>query len=226
MKRHSERRPHAVHHKGCFIEIAMNPIKSANFDIQDICLRAKGLEPGVVTLEEVEFARSILRSRIGDIPGAIIVVGLCGETGDAPLLEAYLHGDDNNIYVEYSLKALCRYLRLTDRYRPLLREWMQMKDDEGYRRMASIHLAKEYFSGFEDHELGCYLIDALCDLDDSCRSSVRDVFVDIFNMRSQLKDPFGLKFDDWDEETTLILKAAAQKFGHRNWKISHRHAIN
>lgn len=212
--------------KRLFIESAMNPIKSANFDIQDICLRAKGLEPGVVTLEEVEFARSILCSRTGDIPGAIIIVGLCGDPGDAQLLESYLHGDDNNIYVEYSLKALCRYLRLTDRYRPLLSEWMQMKDDEGYRRMAAIHLAKEYFSGFEDRELGRYLIDVLCDLEDSCRSFVRDVFVDILNMRNQLKDPFGLKFDEWDEETTLILKAAAQKFGHRSWKISQGQAIN
>ncbi|MBD8654007.1 hypothetical protein IFT66_23285 [Rhizobium sp. CFBP 13726] len=202
------------------------PIKSATFDVQDICLRAKGLEPGVVTPEEVEFARSILRSRTGDIPGAVIVVGLCGETVDAPLLEAFLHGDDNNVYVEYSLKALCRYLRLTDRYRPLLREWMQMKDDEGYRRMAAINLAKEYFSGFEDRELGRYLIDVLCDLEDSCRSSVRHVFVGILKMQNQLTDPFGLRFEEWDEETTLIVNAAAQKFGYHDWKISHGYAAH
>lgn len=204
----------------------MPPINSRNFDIQDIGLRAKGLEPGSVADEEVDFARSVLRSREGDVCGAIQIVGLCGKIGDATLLEAYLHGDDNNLYAEYALKALCRYVRLIDRYRPLLRQWMQMKDDEGSRRMAAIHLASEYFSGFEDQELGRYLIDVLCNLEDRLRGSVRDVLVDILKMRNQLNDPFGLKFEEWDEETALIVKAAAERFEYPSWKISHGNAIN
>lgn len=199
----------------------MSPMRIIMFNIEDISLRAKGLKPGVVTPEEVAFARSILQSRDGDIPGAIIIVGLCGISEDAPLLERYLFGEENNIYVEYSLKALCRYLQLTDRYRSLLREWMQMKNDDGWRRMPAIHLADEYFHGFEDPELGRYFIDCLCDLQDDDRLSIRNVLVDILGMRSQLKDPFGLQLNDWDEETTVVVTAAAKKFGYHGWAPPH-----
>jgi hypothetical protein len=61
-----------------------------NFAIQDIVLRAEGLEPGEVLPEEVEFARNILSNRKGDIVAAILVVGLCGNAGDASLLEDFL----------------------------------------------------------------------------------------------------------------------------------------
>lgn len=201
----------------------------ATFDIKNISLRAKGLVEGIVTPEEVEFARSILRrrdDRNGGIVFSIGVVGLCGNAADAPLLESYLHGDHNNVHAEWALKALCRFLRLTDRYRPLLRQWMQMRDDEGCRRIGAIHLAPEYFSDFEDAELGRYLIDVLCDFNDRCRGSVRSVFIDILHLSNQLEDPFGLEFDDWDEETTLIVEAAAMKFGYHDWKISHGRAVN
>jgi hypothetical protein len=158
--------------------------------------------------------------------GAIQIVGFCGESRDAPLLESYLHGDGNNVYVEYALKGLCRYLRLVERYRPLLRQWKQMKDEEGFRRLTANQLAKEYFPGFEDPALGRYLIDVLCDLRDDCRGAVRSVFVELLGMRNQLKDPFGLKFDEWDEETTLIVKAAAAKFDYPGWAISHGQTVN
>ncbi|ASP35491.1 hypothetical protein [Labrenzia sp. VG12] len=196
------------------------------FDIEQICLRAKGLEPGPVAPEEVEFARNLLRGREGDIVGAIYVVGLSGNKGDAALLESYLHGDENNIYAEYALKALCCYLGLVDRYRPLLRLWMQETELDGDRRMAAIQLAAEYFAGFEDNELGRYLVDVLCNLEDSCRRSVRSVFVNILDLTNQLEDPYGTAFDDWDEDTTLIVQTAAQKFGYRDLKILHRRALN
>ena len=129
----------------------MNSISVAN-----IANRANGLEPGPISPEEVELARNILRGRDGGVVDAIHIVGLCGGASDAPLLEAYLQGEENNVYAEYALKALCRYLGLVERYRPLLRQWMKNKDD-GFRRMPAIHLANEYFRDFEDKELGRYL---------------------------------------------------------------------
>ena len=194
-------------------------------NVNDIALRAKGLKEGPVAPEEVELARDILRRRGEGIIDAIYIVGLCGDSGDSKLLEAYLQGDENNLYAEYALKALCRYLGLIDRYRALLSQWMQDKGD-GFRRMAAIFLAKEYFRNFEDNELGQYLIDVLCDMEDGCRREVRSAFVEIFEMRGQVNDPFGLYFDDWDEETTMIVKVAAKAFGHQALTIKSGRAVN
>ena len=188
-------------------------------DVSNVALRAKGLEPGNVAPEEVEFARNILRRRDQGIIAAIQVVGLCGDVADASLLEGYLHGTENDLYAEWSIKALCRYLKLIDRYRPLLRQWMQGEWDR-FRRMAAIHLGKEYFRDYEDRELGRYLVSVLCDLEDECRGAVRDTFVDIFQLGAQLSDPFGLDFGDWDEDTTLIVSVAAAKFDMKELKIS------
>ncbi|WP_157949020.1 hypothetical protein [Neorhizobium huautlense] len=196
----------------------MNSISVAN-----IANRAKGLESGPISPEEVELARNILRGRDGGVVDAIQIVGLCGGASDAPLLEAYLHGEENNVYAEYAIKALCRYLGLVERYRPLLRQWMKNKDD-GFRRMPAIHLAKEYFRDFEDKELGRYLIDVLCDMEDGCRSAVRGAFVDIFKLKDRLGDPFGLYFDDWDKDTTLIVNVAASEFGHPGPTVLHGRA--
>ena len=182
--------------------------------IANITLRAKGLEDGPVTDQEVESARQVLRQRGEGIIDAIHIIGLCGGADDRPLLETYLQGDENDVLAEYALKALCRYLQLTDRYRPLLRGWMKDKNDE-FRRLSAIHLAKEYFHNFEDDELGQYLIDVLCDLDDSCRTAVQGAFVAILNMKKELADPYGLQFKDWDADTTLIVKAAAARFNDR-----------
>ncbi|MDF1631487.1 hypothetical protein [Mycoplana sp. MJR14] len=190
-----------------------------SIDLANVALRAKGLDPGPVTPEEVEFAREILRQRENGIIDAIHVLGLCGTVTDASLLETYLHGEKNNLYAEYALKALCRYLALTDKYRPLLRAWVQEKSDS-FRRMAAIHLAKEYFRDYHDNELGCYLVSVLCDMKDDCRGAVRYAFVEIFDLRAKLDDPFGLNFDDWDEDLTLIVSVAATEFGMKELKIS------
>lgn len=188
-------------------------------DVSNIALRAKGLEPGDVAPEEVEFARNTLRRRDQGIIAAIQVVGLCGDVVDASLLERYLHGAENDLYVEWSIKALCRHLNLIDRYRPLLRQWMRGEGGR-FRRMAAIHLGKEYFRDYEDRELGRYLVSVLCDLEDECRGAVRDTFADICQLGAQLSDPFGLDFGDWDEDTTLIVSVAAAKFEIKDLKIS------
>ncbi|WP_455272825.1 hypothetical protein [Rhizobium herbae] len=193
------------------------------FDIHEISLRAKGLEPGAVLPAEVEFARAILRDCGDGIVHAISIVALCGEPEDAPLLEVYLH---QRSYFEFSRKALCRHLQLVDRYRPLLRFWMQLEDLDDYRRMPALHLMKEYFAGFEDNELGRYLVDALCDFRDPDRSSIRSGFVDMLHLRKQLDDPFGLKSDEWTDDTTVIVNAAAAKFDYTDWKIIHGETLN
>jgi hypothetical protein len=191
-----------------------------SIEIDDIALRAKGVRPGPVLEIEVETARDILQKRSADAIAAIYIVGLCGRPDDAPLLEGYLHDSLNDQYAEYALKALCRYLGLIDRYRPLVREWIKGRDDR--RRMPAIHLAKEYFQDFVDQELGCYLIDVLCDLEDDCRGAVRDSLVDIFNLRGHLNDPWGLNDSDWDQDTTLIVNVASAWFGHPGPTIRHQ----
>ena len=188
-------------------------MSSFSFDLVRIGNRAKGLEPGVVRPEEVEYARKLLRERSGDIYAALYVVGLCGGKDDAPLIEQYLYGSENNVYVEVSLKALCRYLGLIDNYRGLVRELIFNPPDEtGFRRMAAIHLADKYFENFQDDELGCELVRILCDLEDPHRSSTRDALVAILGLSHELNDPHGLSFDERDDDATLILKRACERF--------------
>lgn len=56
---------------------------------------------------------------------------------------------------------------------------------------------------------------------DNCRGAVRNVFVDVLDLRKQLKDPFGLDFEEWDDETTFIVELAAKKFNYKGWRIKH-----
>lgn len=204
----------------------MSPTDQQSFDLDEIVLRAKNLKQGTVSPAELEFARKALQSREGSIVAAIWIVGLCGSENDAPILERYLHGEHNSVYVEYSLRVLCRYLRLTENYRPLLRNWMRMKTDEGVRRLTAISLAPEYFRDFDDPDLGRYLVDVLCDLQDDCRRAVRDALVTMLGMSNEVNLLPGLAFDEWDEETTSIVQAALLRFDYAGWKISHGRTVN
>jgi hypothetical protein len=71
-----------------------------NNNLATVALRAKGLEPGRVTPEEIEEARHVLQVRDEGVIDAIHIVGLCGSADDAALLENYLEGDQNNLYAE------------------------------------------------------------------------------------------------------------------------------
>ncbi len=189
-------------------------------DIEDVARRAKGLKLGEVSPVEVEFAREILRNRDGGIFEAIWVIGLCGTQDDAPLLSLYLKGEENTEYAEDALKAICRYLGLIDPYRALVREWMQDKSDD-VRRMSAIFLTGEYFRNYKDDELGCYLVQSLCDYDDDCRHVLRGALVDLFDLEDQLDDPHPNNLDEWDKDMSLIVSVAAAEFGLENINITH-----
>ncbi|EUB98377.1 hypothetical protein PMI07_004658 [Rhizobium sp. CF080] len=197
------------------------------YDIRSISDRAKGVAPGAVTPDEIEFARNILRTRSGDIYTAIYVVGLLGNKRDGKLVESFIFGDENNLYAEVALKALCRYMGLIEQYRSVLRQLViQPPDESGMRRMTAIHLMKEYFQDYKDNELGCYLVKILCDLDDRHRLSARDALADILDLRSSLKDPHGLEFDEWDEDTSLLVKAAKNAFHCKDVIVSPKSQIH
>jgi hypothetical protein len=190
------------------------------YDIRSIGDRAKGVAAGAVTPEELDFARSILRNRSGDIYTALHVVGLLGNKEDGKLVETFVHGEENNVYAEAALKALCRYMGLIDRYRPMLRQLViDPPEGTGTRRLAAIHLMKKYFQDYKDNELGCHLASIVCDLTDRHRQSARDALADILNLRSSLKDPHGLGFGDWDDDMTLLVDAATIAFNCTNVKV-------
>ncbi|RUV56015.1 hypothetical protein EOA85_19900 [Mesorhizobium sp. M5C.F.Ca.IN.020.29.1.1] len=184
-------------------------------DIDDIRNRAQGVAKGRVTAEELEFARSILLERRGDVGSALYIVGWCGSVSDAVLIESYLYGPERDLHGETALKALCRYLRLIDRYRPLLRELIMSPTDVGWTnsRMAAIQLAPNYLSGFQDDELGCQLVSILCDPNDPEQPSARAALVEILALRSELRDPFGLHEENGDMDAGYIVKLACQRFG-------------
>lgn len=181
--------------------------------IRNIANRAKGLAPGEVTPWEIDVARNILANRSGDIYAALQVVGLLGRESDEDLIKRFLSGVENNRYAEAALKALCRYLGLVAKYRPLLKSLvMNPPTDNGVRRMTALSLMKEYFEDYRDDELGCYLVKILFDVDDPHRRSARDSLVDILKVRSLLKDERGLDLNDWDEDMDLLVDVARRKF--------------
>lgn len=182
--------------------------------IQNILSRAKGLEPGPVLPEEVEFARTVLRQRDGDIWGALAVVGLCGTVKDATLLECYIYDE---LYAEPAFPALCRYLGVIDPYRPLLRSLIlsppkRDEDDIGLQRMSAIHLADRYFDGFDDDELGCELLRISLDPEDPDRRSARSALVDILDLRHDLNDPFSLGGIERGDDDIRIAEGARARF--------------
>lgn len=189
-------------------------------DLKDIADKAKGLKPGAVTPNEVDLARRALSTRNGNIIAAIHIVGLCGQAKDAALLEFFLEGAQNNQYVEYAAKALCRYLGLIAAYRPLIKSWMMLPNgQDDARRMTGIFLAKEYLTDFEDDEFGRRLIDILCDFNDGHRGAARDALVDVLDLKGRLADPFGLEFSDWDDDTNLVFHQAVKRFRHNKAKL-------
>lgn len=182
--------------------------------IQNILSRAKGLEPGPVLPEEVEFARTVLRQREGDIWGALYVVGLRGTVKDATLLECYIYDD---LYAERAFPALCRHLGVIEPYRPLLRSLIlsppkQEEDDIGLQRMSAIHLADRYFEGFDDDELGCELLRISRDPEDPDRCSARSALVNILDLQHDLNDPFSLGGVERGDDDIRIAEDARKKF--------------
>ncbi|MER9266489.1 hypothetical protein NKI63_18270 [Mesorhizobium sp. M0410] len=184
-------------------------------DIDDIRNRAQGVAKGGVTAEELEFARAILLKRRGDVGSALYIVGLCGSVSDAALIESYLHGPERDVQGETALTALCRYLRLIDRFRSLIRELIMSPTDIGWSnsRMAAIHLAPIYLNGFRDDELGCQLVAIFCDPDDPEQLSARAALIEILALRSELRDPFGLHVENGDMDAGYIIKLVRQRFG-------------
>ncbi|MER9107380.1 hypothetical protein NKH95_26000 [Mesorhizobium sp. M0848] len=184
-------------------------------NIDDIRNRAQGVAEGQVTAAELEFARSILMKRRGDVSSALHIVGMCGSVSDAVLIESYLYGPERDVHGETALKALCRDLRLVDRYRPLLRELIMSPTDVGWTnsRMAAIQLAPNYLRGFRDDELGCQLVTILCDPSDPDQPSARFALVEILALRSELRDPFGLHVEDGDMDAGYIITLARERFG-------------
>jgi hypothetical protein len=184
-------------------------------DIDDIRDRAQGVAEGQVTAEELDFARSILLKRQGDVSSALHIVGMCGSVSDAVLIESYLHGPERDVHGETALKALCRGLRLVDRYRPLLRDLVMSPTDVAFRnsRMAAIQLAPNYLKGFRDDELGCQLVTILCDTSDPDQPSARFALIDILSLRGELRDPFGLHVDEGDMDAGYIVRLARHRFG-------------
>ncbi|RWM20823.1 MAG: hypothetical protein EOR73_13580 [Mesorhizobium sp.] len=131
------------------------------------------------------------------------------------LIESYLHGPERDVQGETALTALCRYLRLIDRYRSLIRELIMSPTDIGWSnsRMAAIHLAPIYLNGFRDDELGCQLVTIFCDPDDPEQLSARGALIEIFVLRSELRDPFGPACGKRRHGCWLHHKLACQRFG-------------
>lgn len=166
-------------------------------NLQDICSRAQGVVEGDVTDEEVEYARGILRERAGDISAALYVVGYCGSSSDAALLESYVSGPEKDVLGGLAFTALCRYLGLIGRYRLQIRNLIMSPTDIGFTqsRMTAIHLAVDYFRSASDNQLGCRLVDIYCDPEDDCCRSARSSLVAILGLRDDLKYPFGLRLN-------------------------------
>jgi hypothetical protein len=169
-------------------------------NLDDIRNRAQGVVEGEVTPEEVEAARQVLRERTGDVAGALYIVGHCGSEADAGLLESYLTGPERDVLGEIAFKALCRYLRLIDRYRAQVRTLIMSSTDFGWAnsRMTAIHLAPDYLENASDDEVGCRLVEIYCNPYDYCSASARDSLVTILGLGDTLRDPFGLRLDSDD----------------------------
>ncbi|MQW90085.1 hypothetical protein [Sinorhizobium saheli] len=183
-------------------------------DLSAICDRAQGVAEGTVSPAEVELAREVLRKGSGDIASALYIVGFCGNSSDAELVENYMHGADRHVHGELALKALCRYLGLIERYRSLVRELILSDRDLGWSgsRMAPIHLADVYLAKFQDNEVGCRLLNIFCDFANASQPAARSVLVKILNLRQALSDPFGLDSEEWNADADVILSAAKKRF--------------
>lgn len=186
-------------------------------NIKDIRDRAQGVSEGGVSFEEVQYARKILLSADGDIGSALYVVGCCGTKKDAKLVEIYLKPEYVSIYGEIALKVLCRYMKMIDIYRPLVRKLIMEKHAPWPNgRLAAIQLAPDYLHGYKDDEVGCHLTNIILDPDDDDRVAARDSLIRILNIESQLGSPFAIDFKNSDRDTETISKAAEKYFNCRN----------
>lgn len=183
-------------------------------DISKIRDRAQGVSEGPVTSEELEFARNILSTSQGDIASALYIVGYCGNDDDAVRVERYIKPPFAEAYGEIALKALCRYLKLIDRYRPLLRSLILGENSswpDG--RITAIQLSPDYLSGYRDNQVACELVNILLNEEDEDRLSARNALVRILNLTDQVKRRVVPELRGFDQDTKLILNLAKARFG-------------
>ncbi|WP_064706387.1 hypothetical protein [Rhizobium bangladeshense] len=183
-------------------------------DIADIRNRAQGVQPGEVTAPEIQYARDMLSAAKGNIGSAMYVVGLCGEPSDARLIEPYLYGAERDVYGELALKVLCRYMGLIGDYKDLLSTLIMSNEDIGWQnsRMAAIHLADVYLEKFQDDVIGCRLLEIMMTEHDPDRLSARLSLINTLDLRQILAEPFAIEFDDFSEDTQIIIAAAQARF--------------
>ena len=182
-------------------------------DIAEIRDRAQGVAEGGVSPDEVAYARSILQAGHGNIGAALYVVGLCGNSCDARLIENYLEAPHQAMFGELALKALVRYLGLVDQYRPLVRSLILTPDDaweDG--QMAAVFLAPSYFDNFQDDEVGCKLLDLFCDPASLIPSAAREALVEVLDIRDELRDPYGMDVEFFDVDKSYIVEVAMKRF--------------
>ena len=182
-------------------------------DINNIRDRAQGVLEGSVTSKELEFARSILNTSQGDIASALYIVGYCGNGDDAASIERYVEPPYAEVYGEIALKALCRYLKLIDRYRPFIKRLI-FREESSWPggRITAIQLSPDYLTGYKDDQVGCELVNILTDEQDEDRIAARSALVIILNLRDQIKRRAVSEIHDSDPDTKLILSAAKTRF--------------
>ncbi len=182
--------------------------------IKDILARARGLKVGEVTAKELDYARKILEKEEGDISSALSVIGLCGNSKDADLVEPYLYNEHKNIYGEMAIRTLCRYLGQTARYgskiRSLIINDIELFDNS---RMAALHVADLYLQEFDDPELGCAILKIMLDKNNPDKGAARLALIRILNLKNLVADPVTEDFDVKDNDSTLIMNSAITKFG-------------
>ncbi|CDX21283.1 conserved hypothetical protein [Mesorhizobium plurifarium] len=182
-------------------------------NIDDIRSRAQGVRQGGVSPAELEYARNILISGVGDISSALYIVGYCGEGSDYKIIERYLQPDKADTYGELALTALCRYLRQIDRYRPYIKRiLLGPKEPWANAKMAAIHLSYEYLKDYTDDEFVRKLRSIMLDENDADRASARNELVRILGLKGELKDPFKTEFDNIEDDTIKIVEAADKRF--------------
>ncbi|KQU79356.1 hypothetical protein ASD00_36540 [Ensifer sp. Root31] len=181
---------------------------------REILEKARGRKPGDVSRPEIEYVRKILRDREGDIQSALLVIGLCGDKGDAELVEAYLYNEDRNVFGGLALTTLVRHMGLVAEYRIAVRKLI-LEESETFEqsRMTALHLADEYFDGYEDPSLGCAILQIMFDTEDSDRSSARLALVRILGIEHTVEHAFSVNFDNYDDDSLEIASKAAEKFG-------------
>lgn len=184
-------------------------------NLKNIRRRAQGFRDGVVTPEEVEFARNVLNTGAGDVFAALYVVGLCGSQRDAAFIERFLHPENCGEYSGLALKALCRYLGLTKDYGPLVRHLVFSDQDIGWggSRNDAISLADVYLDEFaDDREFACRLVEILLDEAGADRHQAQGALADILGIGEEHDGEHSL-LEVSATDIKNIVDAANERFG-------------